>query len=114
MWEPRENLANAKDLVERFEEEYGEKSRWARKEDHREFHRGKLLERYTAKILYGQDNKRFDQEYWGQLERNWRCWKGTQRRRILETIQEEEEEQEMERPRIEEQDKYYKWPLTDL
>ena len=53
MWEPRENLANAKDLVERFEEEYGEKSRWARKEDHREFLRGKLLERYTAKILYG-------------------------------------------------------------
>jgi len=38
MWEQRENLANAKDLVERFEEEYREESRWARKEDHREFH----------------------------------------------------------------------------
>ena len=36
------------------------------------------------------------------MERNWRCWKGTQRRRILETIQEEEEEQEMEGPRVEE------------
>ena len=61
-----------------------------------------LLGRYTAKILYRWNNKRFDQEYWGQLERNWRFWKKTQRRRILETIQEEKEKQEMERPRIEE------------
>jgi len=61
-----------------------------------------LLGRYTAKILYRWDNKRFDQEYWGQLERNWRFWKEIQRRRILETIQEEKEKQEMERPRIEE------------
>ena len=61
-----------------------------------------LLGRYTAKTLYGWDDKRFDQEYWGQLERNWRFWKKTQRRRILETIQEEKEKQEMERQRIEE------------
>jgi len=61
-----------------------------------------LLGRYTAKILYRWNNKRFDQEYWGQLERNWRFWKKTQRRRILETIQEEKEKQEMERQRIEE------------
>ena len=61
-----------------------------------------LLGRYIAKILYRWNNKRFDQEYWGQLERNWRFWKKTQRRRILETIQEEKEKQEMERQRIEE------------
>ena len=73
-----------------------------------------LLGRYTAKILYRWNNKRFDQEYWGQLERNWRFWKKTQRRRILETIQEEKEKQEMERQRIEEQDKYHKQLLTDL
>ena len=61
-----------------------------------------LLGRYIAKILYRWNNKRFDQEYWGQLERNWRFWKKTQRRRILETIQEEKEKQEIERQRIEE------------
>ena len=103
--EPRENLGNARDLVERFEEEYGKESRQARKEDCRKFHRGELLERYIAKTLYRWDDKRFDQEYWEQLERNWRHWKGTQRRRTLEMIQEEEEKQERERPRVEEWNK---------
>jgi len=48
-----------------------------------------------AKILYRWDDRRFDQEYWGQLERNWRCWKRRQqeRRRTLETIQEEKEQE---------------------
>jgi len=51
-WELGENLRNARDLVERFEEEYGEESRWARKEDYRDFHRGELPEKYIAKTLY--------------------------------------------------------------
>ena len=69
-WEPKENLENTRDLVERFEKEYGEKLRQARKKDHREFHRRELPGRYIAKMLYGWDNKRFDQEYWGWLKRN--------------------------------------------
>jgi len=64
-WEPRKNLGNAKNLVERFKEEYGKKSRQARIENYRE-----LPGRYTAKMLYGWDDKRFDQEYWEQLKRN--------------------------------------------
>ena len=64
-WEPRENLGNARDLIERFEEEYKEKLRQARKEDYREFHRGELPGRYIVKTLYRWDNKRFDQEYQG-------------------------------------------------
>ena len=63
--ELRENLENARDLVERFEKEYRKKLRQTRKEDHREFYKRELLERYTAKILYRWNNKRFDQEYWG-------------------------------------------------
>jgi len=51
-------------------EEYRKESRQARKEDHKEFHRGELPERYIAKKLYGWDDKRFNQEYWRQLERN--------------------------------------------
>jgi len=102
-WEPRENLGNARDLVERFKEEYEEESRQAKKEDYREFHMGELPGRYIAKMLYRWDDRRFDQKYWGQLERNWRHWKGIQQkgRRILEMIQ-EEKEQEIEEPRIEE------------
>ena len=84
-WKPKENLGNARDLVERFKEEYREESRQAKKENCREFHREELPGRYIAKTLYGWDDKRFNQEYWEQLERNQRCWKETQRRRILET-----------------------------
>jgi len=104
-WEPRENLENTKDLVEKFEEKYGKESRQTRKENHKEFYRGELPEKYMAKILYRWNNKRFDQEYWRQLERNWRHWKREQqkKRKTLEMIQEEQEqEQEMVGPRIEE------------
>ena len=36
-----------------------------------EFRRGELPRRYTAKLLYGWDNKKFDKEYLKKLERNW-------------------------------------------
>ena len=52
-WESKENLGNTRNLVERFEEEYREESKWARKEDYKKSYRGELLERYIAKILYG-------------------------------------------------------------
>ena len=35
-----------------------------------EFRRGELPERYTAKLLYGWDDKKFDEEYLKKLERN--------------------------------------------
>jgi len=68
-WKPRENLGNAEDLVQEFKEEYS-KIRRARKRNNKENRKEELLGRYTAKILYGWNNKRFDEEYWGQLERN--------------------------------------------
>jgi len=71
----------------------GEKDLW-------EDHRGELPRRYRAKMLYGWDNKRFDREYWGQLERNWLRWKGRAR---LERIKEEEDKEEKDKEsRIEE------------
>ena len=36
-----------------------------------EFKRGELPGRYMAKLLYGWDNKKFDEEYLRKLERNW-------------------------------------------
>jgi len=40
-----------------------------------EFRRGELPGRYTAKLLYGWDDKKFDEEYLKKLEKNWNRWK---------------------------------------
>ena len=68
------------------------------------FRRGELLEQFTAKRLFGWSDKRYDKEYWGRLERNWRRWKGGRRKgqRTMEMIEEEEEEIEQENSGIRE------------
>jgi len=54
--------------------------------------KGELPGRFIARKLFGWLDKRYDQEYWRRLERNWRWWKGKQsRERKMETIVEEEE-----------------------
>jgi hypothetical protein len=32
--------------------------------------------KYTAKMLYGWEDGKFEKEYLAKLERNWRRWKG--------------------------------------
>ena len=59
--------------------------------EERMFRRDELPERFTAKKLFGQSDKRYDEEYWRRLEWNWKRWKGKRRRRTLETIKEKEE-----------------------
>ena len=71
-----ENLKNASDLVEEFEKEYRrEEEKEARQqeteENKRVFSRG-LPGKYTAKLLYGWGEKKYEQEYWKKLEKNWR------------------------------------------
>jgi len=39
------------------------------------FRRGKLPGRFIARKLFGWLDKRYDEEYWARLERNWRQWK---------------------------------------
>jgi len=56
------------------------------------FQRRELPGKFTAKMLYGWSDRRYDQEYWGRLERNWRQWKGKRPAR-RETIPEEEEKE---------------------
>jgi len=78
-WENRENLKNAMELVEEFEKEYDreeeeEVRRQKAEEDKQTFSR-ELLGRYMAKLLYGWDNKKYNREYWRQMEGNWRWWK---------------------------------------
>ena len=56
-----------------------------------------------TKILYRQNDKRFDQEYWGQLERNWKK-QGKGKERLERIDEEEEEEAKFEEERIEKWD----------
>ena len=40
-----------------------------------EFKRSELPGKYTTRILFGWDNKKFENEYLKKLERNWTRWK---------------------------------------
>jgi len=44
------------------------------RQEHKEetFRRGELLGRFTARKLFRWSDKRYDQEYWERLERNWK------------------------------------------
>ena len=57
-----------------------------------------------ARKLFGWSDKRYDEEYWTRLERNWRQWKEKRaiEQRIIETIKEEEEEIKQENLRLRE------------
>ena len=45
-------------------------------EEEGEYKRMELPGKYTAKLLYGWDNQRFEEEYLNKLEKNWKKWKG--------------------------------------
>ncbi len=44
------------------------------------FRRSELPEKYMAKLLFGQDNKKFEKEYLKKLEINWDRWKNKDRK----------------------------------
>ena len=75
-WKSRENLKNASDLVEEFKKEYGreeeEEIRWQEREEKKNVFNRELPGKYTAKLLYGWGEKKYEQEYWRRLEENWR------------------------------------------
>jgi len=97
-WEGRENLRNAKEVIKEFEKEYRRDTEDVARQEREEgtFQRGELPGKFMAKKLYGWSDKRYDQEYWGRLERNWKRWKGRRpvRRGTMKTIPEEEEVEE--------------------
>ena len=77
-WEKREDLENTKEALEKFEERINIEVRKQERIDmaeERDFRRGELLGKYTAKLLYGWDDKKFEEEYLRKLERNWWKWK---------------------------------------
>jgi len=84
-WERLENLKNVMGKVEEFEkgrfEEEIQRIRIKKGKEMKlnleaeEFRRGELPGKYTVKLLYGWDDKKFDEEYLKKLERNWNRWK---------------------------------------
>jgi len=84
-WEGLENLKNAGEKIEKFEkgrfEEEIRRIRMKKGKEMRlnpeaeEFKREELPGRYTTKLLYGWDDKKFDEEYLKKLQKNWNRWK---------------------------------------
>jgi len=72
-WEGKENLENTKEAVEEFEQEYQKDMKEINQQERKErtFRRGELPGKFMTKKLFGWMDKRYDQEYWGRLEKNW-------------------------------------------
>ena len=74
IWKREKDLENTKEVVTEFkrrpniEVKQQEKLNMMKKRD---FRRRELLEKYSIKILYKWDNKKFEEEYLKKLERNW-------------------------------------------
>ena len=78
IYKKEKDLENAKKGVVEFKEKLSTKIRRQEKLDlteKKDFRKKELLGRYIAKILYGWDNKKFEEEYSRKLERNWQKWK---------------------------------------
>jgi len=95
-WERKENLKNAEELIKEFEQ--GEVVVRRQVEEEEEYRRMELLGKYTAKLLYGWDDRRFEEEYLNKLKKNWKKWKGDRQidkskhlRRVEEQMEEENE-----------------------
>ena len=74
-WERKEDLKNAGETLEEFKGRMNAEVRRQEKIDmaeEKDFRRRELLGKFMAKILYGWDNGKFEEEYLKKLERNWR------------------------------------------
>ena len=80
-WKKEEDLENARELVNKFEEKLGVEVERQEGVEQRQkvklnpkvekFKRSELLEKYIAKLLFGWNNRKFEDEYLKKLERNW-------------------------------------------
>jgi len=78
-------LENAKEFINEFEErleievrqQEGIDKMWKIKlnPNVEKYRRSELLEKYMVKILFGWDNKKFEDEYLKKLKKSWERWK---------------------------------------
>ena len=72
-WERREDLGNAREVLEDFKGRMNTEVRRQEKLDmaeEKDFRRGELPEKFMAKMLYGWNDRKFEEEYLRKLERN--------------------------------------------
>ena len=69
-WERKENLKNAEELIKEFERREVVVRREVEEEG--EYKRMELPGKYMAKLLYGWDDRRFEEEYLNKLKKNWK------------------------------------------
>ena len=73
-WERKEDLGNTRKALEEFEGRINIEVRRQEKLDmaeEKDFRKEELPGKFMAKILYGWDNGKFEEEYLRKLERNW-------------------------------------------
>ena len=74
IWKKEEDLGNTREAVEKFKGRMNTKVRRQEKLDmveKKDFRKGELLGKYTAKMLYKWDDGKFEEKYLKKLERNW-------------------------------------------
>ena len=74
IWKKKEDLGNVKEALEEFERRMNVEVRRQEKLDlieERDFRRGDLPGKFMAKMLYGWDDGKFEEEYLRKLKRNW-------------------------------------------
>jgi len=68
------NLENAKEAIEEFKKEYQQDIEEVNQQERKEgiFEQRVLPGRFTVRKLFGWSDKRYNEEYWRRLERNWK------------------------------------------
>jgi len=77
-WGRKKDLKNAVEVLGEFEGRMNSEIRKQEKiemAEERNFRRGELPGKFMAKMLYGWDDKKFEEEYLKKLEKNWKRWK---------------------------------------
>jgi len=94
-------------LVDDFEERLGTGVRrqvGERKAEREEYRKMELPGKYTAKLLYGWDDKKFEEEYLEKLEWNWKRWKEDRQINENEYLKRIEEREKEEKEKIKKRD----------
>ena len=72
--------------------------------EERDYRREELSGKFMAKMLYGWDDKKFENEYLKKLEKNWKKWKEDRQINESEHLKMIEEKMEEENKKIKRRD----------